>query len=156
MSELDVTRLNRALNKVSKLYRAAKARGLAELGLHPGQDVLLWVLAREPDGMSVSELAGRLGVEQPTVTRSLARMEQRGLFRREPVPGDRRRVRIVLTEAGSQMLPRIERVWADLAEAAVGALDPDDAAAFTTALEGAADALRLVLGDAAQDVLTEG
>ncbi len=156
MGESDVTRVNRALNKVSKLYRAAKAHGLAELGLHPGQDVLLWVLAQEPDGMSISELAGRLGVEQPTATRSLARMEQARLFRRESVPGDRRQVRIVLTEAGSQMLPRIERVWADLAQATVGALDPDDAARFTATLEGAADALRLMLGDAAKDVLTDG
>lgn len=154
MDQSDVSRLNRALNKVAKLYRAAKARGLAELGLHPGQDVLLWVLAQEPHGMSISELAGRLGVEQPTATRSLIRMEQAGLFRRESVPGDRRRVRVVLTEAGSQTLPRIESVWADLAQATVGALEPDEAARFATALEGAADALRIMLGDTAQDVLT--
>jgi MarR family transcriptional regulator, transcriptional regulator for hemolysin len=59
---------SRALNKMSKLYRAAKARKLAALGLHPGQDILLWVLASADGGMTVSELASRLGIESPTAT----------------------------------------------------------------------------------------
>lgn len=58
------------------------------------------MLAQAEDGMTVSALADRLGVESPTATRSLKRTEPTGLFRRGPVPSDHRQVRIVLTRQG--------------------------------------------------------
>ncbi|MEV0312358.1 MarR family winged helix-turn-helix transcriptional regulator [Nonomuraea fuscirosea] len=141
-------RVNRALNKMSKLYRAAKARKLAALGLHPGQDVLLWVLAQERDGMTVSQLAARLGVEQPTATRSLARLETGGWFRREPVATDRRQVRVVVTDAGHALVPEIERAWAELAEEALGEVGAEQRAIVLHALEQANDRLRASVGEA--------
>ncbi|MES9539788.1 MarR family transcriptional regulator [Spirillospora sp. NPDC049024] len=143
----EVMRVNRALNKMSKLYRAAKARKLAALGLHPGQDVLLWILAQEPEGMTVSELAASLGIEPPTATRSLARLEGGGWFRREAVPADRRQVRIVVTEAGHELVPGIERAWAELAEEAMGEAGADEREAALTALERANDRLRGLVGE---------
>src|SRR4051812_11016835 len=135
-------RVNRALNKMAKLYRAAKARKLAALGLHPGQDVLLWILAQEPEGMTVSELAARLGIEQPTATRSLARLEGGGWFRREPVPTDRRQVRILVTDAGHELMPDIERTWAELAEEALGEASTEQREITLAILEQANDRLR--------------
>jgi MarR family transcriptional regulator for hemolysin len=143
----EAMRVNRALNKMSKLYRAAKARRLAKLGLHPGQDVLLWLLAQERDGMTVSELAARLGVEPPTATRSLARLEGGGWFRREPVPTDRRQVRIVVTDAGHKLVPGIERAWAELAEQAMGDASPERREIALTTLEQANVRLRDLVGD---------
>lgn len=143
----EAMRVNRALNKMSQLYRAEKARRLAALSLHPGQDVLLWLLAQEPAGMTVSELAARLGIEPPTATRSLARLGGGGWFRREPVPGDRRQVRIVVTAAGRDLLPEIERVWSDLAELAFGEVPPDRRDQALTILEEANDRLRGAIGD---------
>jgi DNA-binding MarR family transcriptional regulator len=143
----EVTRINRALNKMSKLYREAKARKLAELGLHPGQDVLLWLLAQERAGMTVSELAARLGIEPPTATRTLARLERGGWFRREAVAGDRRQVRIVATTAGRDIVPAIERAWADLAEQVMGDVPAEHRDITLTALEQANDRLRGVFGD---------
>ncbi len=142
-----MTRVNRALNKMSKLYREAKARKLAALGLHPGQDVLLWILAQEPGGMTVSELAARLGIEPPTATRSLARLEGGGWFRREAVPTDRRQVRIVVTEAGHELLPGIERAWAELAEQVMGEVSMEQREIMLTTLERANDRLRGLVGD---------
>jgi DNA-binding MarR family transcriptional regulator len=144
---VEAMRVNRALNKMSQLYRAEKARRLGALGLHPGQDVLLWLLAQEPGGMTVSELATRLGVEPPTATRSLARLGGGGWFRREPVPGDRRQVRVVVTAAGRAVLPEIERVWSDLAELALGEESADRREVALTVLEQANDRLRGVTGD---------
>jgi MarR family transcriptional regulator for hemolysin len=141
-------RVNRALNKMSKLYRAAKARKLAALGLHPGQDVLLWLLAQEHEGMTVSELAARLGVEPPTATRSLARLESGGWFRREPVATDRRQVRIVVTDAGHRLVPGIERAWAELAEQVMGQAGDEQREIALTTLEQANDRLREVVGEA--------
>ncbi len=153
MDLAEVTRLNRALNKMAKLYRAAKAHGLATHGLHPGQDVLLWVLAQSEGGMTISELAARLGVESPTATRSLARMEGGGLFRREPVPGDRRQVRIVVTDRGRDLLPSIERVWAELAEETFGHLPTPDRRLVVESLENANERLRHLVGEAAETIL---
>ncbi len=147
MDLAEAMRVNRALNKMSQLYRAEKARRLAALGLHPGQDVLLWLLAQEPAGMTVSELAGRLGIEPPTATRSLARLGGGGWFRREPVPGDRRQVRVVVTDAGRDVLPEIERVWSDLAELALGPETPARRETALSVLEQANDRLRGVVGD---------
>ncbi|MCO5995093.1 MarR family winged helix-turn-helix transcriptional regulator [Actinoallomurus rhizosphaericola] len=143
----EAMRVNRALNKLGKLYRAAKARKLAALGLHPGQDVLLWILAQERDGITVSQLAARLGIEPPTVTRSLARLEGGGWFRREPVPADRRQVRIVVTDAGHRLVPAIERAWAELAEETLGPADDEEREIVLTALERASDRLRGLVED---------
>ncbi|WP_214107810.1 MarR family winged helix-turn-helix transcriptional regulator [Acrocarpospora catenulata] len=148
----EVMRVNRALNKMGQLYRAAKARKLAALGLHPGQDVLLWLLAQRPDGMTVSELAARIGIEPPTATRSLARLEAGGWFRREPVATDRRQVRIVVTNAGRQLVPGIERAWAELAEEAVGEVSDEQREIAITVLERANDRLRGLVGES---VLTD-
>lgn len=147
MEANEAMRVNRALNKMGKLYRVAKARRLSALGLHPGQDVLLWLLAQERDGMTVSELAARIGVEPPTATRSLARLEGSGWFRREPVPTDRRQVRIVVTDAGHALVPRIERAWAELAEQAMGDVSPEEREITLTALERAGDRLRAIVGE---------
>ncbi|GAA4587221.1 hypothetical protein GCM10023194_35510 [Planotetraspora phitsanulokensis] len=148
MDASEAMRVNRALNKMSKLYRAAKARKLATLGLHPGQDVLLWILAQEPEGMTVSELAARLGIEPPTATRSLARLEGGGWFRREPVATDRRQVRIVVTEAGHELLPAIEGAWAELAEQAMGDATDEQRELTIIALERANDRLRGLVDEA--------
>ncbi|MBN6054082.1 MarR family transcriptional regulator, partial [Nonomuraea sp. RK-328] len=145
----EAIRVNRALNKMSKLYRAAKARKLAALGLHPGQDVMLWFLAQEPGGVTVSELAARLGIEPPTATRSLARLEGGGWFRREPVPTDRRQVRIVVTEAGHALIPRIERAWAELAEEAMGGVSDEQRENVLLTLELANARLRGLVDETA-------
>ena len=87
-----------------KLSRAQLQRELEEHGVHAGQDYLLEVLWEE-DGLSVGEIAERLGIEVPTVVRTAQRMEAAGLIRREPDPADRRRSRIVLEERGRELEP---------------------------------------------------
>jgi MarR family transcriptional regulator, transcriptional regulator for hemolysin len=131
----DVLATNKALVKVAKLYRSAQADALGGLALHPGQDVLLWMLGQEPQGITVSEIAARLGVEQPTVTRSLSRLDQGGWFVREPVPGDRRATRIQLTDKGLAVIPEIEAAWRTLAETATAGMANNQRASLIELLE---------------------
>jgi DNA-binding MarR family transcriptional regulator len=131
----DVLATNKALVKVAKLYRSAQADVLSGLALHPGQDVLLWMLGQEPRGITVSEIASRLGVEQPTVTRSLSRLDQGGWFVRESVPGDRRATRIQLTDKGLAVIPEIEAAWRTLAETATAGMANDQRASLVDLME---------------------
>lgn len=81
---------------------------LAELGLHPGQDLLLSELWRE-DGITQGELAARLGIEAPTVSKAVHRLERVGYLRRES--GDRRARKVFVTEAGRALKDAVEDVW---------------------------------------------
>jgi DNA-binding MarR family transcriptional regulator len=68
--------------------------------LTPVQAKLLCVLIGGPRGMA--ELAQLFGVEKAALTGLMDRIEKRGLAVRAAVPGDRRAVRVTLTEAGRQ------------------------------------------------------
>lgn len=90
------------LVKTSKRINAMVAERFAPLGLHPGQDRLLGELW-ESDGLSQSELIARLGVEPPTVTGTVQRLERDGFVRREPDADNRRISRVYLTHAGREL-----------------------------------------------------
>src|SRR5258707_2045120 len=75
----------------------ASATAFARHGVHEGQQYVLRCLWQE-DGLSPGEVARRLGLATPTVTRATTRMEAAGLLRREPHPQDRRMVRLVLND----------------------------------------------------------
>lgn len=56
------------------------------------------------------ELAEKLSIEGPTLTRHLAQMEARGLVLRKPSPSDRRAAVVELTEAGRVLYGRLTEV----------------------------------------------
>jgi MarR family transcriptional regulator, organic hydroperoxide resistance regulator len=97
-----------ALLKAMKSTRGPIAPVLAGHGLHPGQDLLLSALWRA-DGITQAELAARLGIEAPTVSRALERLERAGYVRRESGRGRSRRV--YLTEPGRALRDPVERAW---------------------------------------------
>jgi len=55
----------------------------------------------------LGELAERLGVDAPSVTRKVQQLEARGLVVRASDPVDRRAVRVVLTRRGRRVLERL-------------------------------------------------
>ncbi|HEY3079603.1 MAG TPA: MarR family transcriptional regulator [Chloroflexota bacterium] len=85
--------------EASRVLRAHRERVLQAHGVHAGQNLMLDQLWRE-DGLTPGELAARIGVETPTVTRMAQRMERAGLVRRVKDTADRRLVRVHLTAAG--------------------------------------------------------
>ncbi len=108
-----------------KAHRTQAARALAHLGLHPGQDVLLSVMWDE-EGLTQSELARRLEIEPPTVTKVLERLERSGLVHRMRDAHDARVSRVFLTPAGRRLQREVETVWADLDATMVAGLDPQE------------------------------
>lgn len=95
---------------------------LSGLGLHVGQEMVLIELWKE-DRLRGSDLAGRLGVEPPTITRMLRRMESCGLLYREPDPEDARSFRVCLTEKARALEGPVARAWEKAEEHTLAGLD---------------------------------
>ncbi|NMH98289.1 MarR family transcriptional regulator [Pseudonocardia sp. K10HN5] len=87
-----------ALARIARLLDR-QARGDA---LSPTQMSVLGTVARRGP-MGVSELADIEGVNPTMLSRIVAKLEDAGLIGRQPDPGDRRAVRVEVTEAGAQL-----------------------------------------------------
>ena len=111
----------------------ASAAAFARHGVHDGQQFILQRLWAE-DGLSPGEVARRLGLATPTVTRATARMEAAGLLRREPHPGDRRLVRLLLTDRGRSLEGVIAAETDKLTERALATFSPAEREALIRAL----------------------
>jgi MarR family transcriptional regulator, organic hydroperoxide resistance regulator len=92
----------RTLGNTVRTVRARVDRSLQGLGLRLGQYQVLRHLW-EQDGLTPREIADRLDVEMPTVTRTVQRMVRDGLVMRQAHPADARSVRIYLTKRGQDL-----------------------------------------------------
>lgn len=97
------------LTRAARAQRSLTAARLADLGLYPGQDDLLRCLWRK-DGQTQVELVSQLGVESPTVTKMVGRLETAGFVRRRRHPADRRATQVWLTPAGRALRPHVQRL----------------------------------------------
>lgn len=103
--------LGTLLTRTARAQRSILTTRLAELDLYAGQDELLCCLG-EQDGQSQVALVGRLGVESPTVTKMVGRLESAGFVRRRSHPADRRVTQVWLTPSGRSLLPAVQRARA--------------------------------------------
>lgn len=79
-----------------------------ELGLSQSEASALWALAARGESIT-RELAEALEIDPANASTVVTRLERRGLVKREPVPGDRRRRRISLTSKGRDARLRLAR-----------------------------------------------
>ncbi|MBP2706663.1 MarR family transcriptional regulator [Microbispora sp. RL4-1S] len=103
------------------MFQAAEA-AYNRHGVRAGQQFILRCLWDE-DGLTPGEIARRLELTTPTVTRAATRMEASGLLRREPHPTDARLVLLRLTERGQELEEVIAREVERLGERALRTLD---------------------------------
>ncbi len=114
-----------ALAKVCKAHRGNVARCLAEIGLHVGQEMVLAELW-ETVGLRGGELAARLNVEPPTVTKMLRRLEKCGLVERRQNPEDARSSVVYLTDKGRALQEPVARLWQEAEERTLASLNTAD------------------------------
>jgi len=108
----------------TRLYNATEARLRADHGLSLGQFQLLEVIDRV-ENCRVNDIIREVAITVGAASKGVDRMEQAGLCRREPNPGDRRSSILTLTEWGvSQLKAARPTVEAELVAlvAAVGGL----------------------------------
>lgn len=81
----------------------------------------------EHGSMSQRELADALLGDKASMVRVIDDLEDKGLVRREPVPGDRRMNSIVLTERGLSVFDEVHLAAAPIHEQLVSHLRPGEA-----------------------------
>jgi MarR family transcriptional regulator, transcriptional regulator for hemolysin len=97
------------LNVTARSARAHLEQLLAEAGATFVMWTILANLAAE-GGLIQRELAERLSIESPTLTRQLANLEALGLIERLRSSTDRRAAKVAMTPAGRAMYHRLEGV----------------------------------------------
>ncbi|WP_417672212.1 MarR family winged helix-turn-helix transcriptional regulator [Roseibium sp.] len=113
------------LVQAAKAQRSRSGGHLMRIGLHPGQELVLKVLA-DSDGRTMSQLALALGVQPPTVTKMVTRLSAQGYVRRQVSDTDGRLARVYLTAEGRVLIESVDRAWKRLEREAMAGLDDKD------------------------------
>jgi len=108
--ELSLVALFAGWAMADEVQRRLAAEGMPDLRFSDGV-VIQHVLAGE---LTITALAGRMGVTQQAASKSVADMERRGLLLRVPAPDDARARHLRLTDAGHAAVAAARRLRADL------------------------------------------
>ena len=87
------------------------------------------------DGISMSNLAHKLGLDTSTLTRNVQVLARRGLVDRRPDYYDKRVIRLVLTSEGSKLLKSLEELLEDKNREVLEKIDLDVQENLLTVLE---------------------
>ncbi|MDQ2585520.1 MarR family winged helix-turn-helix transcriptional regulator [Saccharothrix yanglingensis] len=124
-------RLSYAIVTLARAHRGFAAALLRDLGLHPGQELLLMRLF-DRDGQTQSELLDAVGLDHSTVSKSLRRMQDAGLLTRTPDERDRRVQHVHLTDAGQALRTPLAALWSELDRVTAHTLGADQVESFIT------------------------
>ncbi|WP_329141534.1 MarR family winged helix-turn-helix transcriptional regulator [Streptomyces sp. NBC_00670] len=124
------------LKRTELVVRARLEELLKPAGVTALQYTALTVLERR-DGVSAAQLARDSFVTAQSMADMVRALENRGLVRREPNPGNRREKVILLADAGRRLLARYAEPARLLEERMVGELEPADVERFRDYLKSA-------------------
>ncbi|NTF32924.1 MarR family winged helix-turn-helix transcriptional regulator [Rhizobium skierniewicense] len=113
--------LAQSITQAARSMRTALSYNLSASGLYAGQDGVILALAQE-GSMTPGQIAQKLGVKAPTMTRTIGRMEAQGFVERSAGDGDGRLTMVKLTEAGLKSVEHINMSLADCNARAVNGL----------------------------------
>jgi DNA-binding MarR family transcriptional regulator len=119
--------VSHAVSRVARLHRIAAGKLLKQVGLYPGQELVMMHLW-EAGPVRQSELIKLCELDPSTVTKMLQRLEQSGHVRRTPDPADRRAVLVESTEASCSLLAEVQRAWGELEDRTLAGLTPSERA----------------------------
>lgn len=91
-------------------------------------NLLIAVRSAHEDGNSARmvDIAMDLGVTGRTLTTMVDSLEKQSLIRRETDPADRRAYQLVLTQAGNDLIPRLQEELSEASETVVAPLSDAD------------------------------
>ena len=105
--------LGAKLQAVARLARSRLASGLLAHGLYAGQEQVLFMLD-EHGPLALAELAEKLDVRAPTITKTMTRMEGQSFLSRATSRDDARSIIIALTPDGRRVLKIARQIVQDV------------------------------------------
>ncbi|SFN46069.1 MarR family transcriptional regulator, transcriptional regulator for hemolysin [Izhakiella capsodis] len=104
------TSLGTDLSRLVRIWRALIDHRLKPLELTQTHWVTLHNIHQLPPEQSQIQLAKAIGIEQPSLVRTLDQLEDKGLITRTTCPSDRRAKRIKLTKEAEPIIEQVEHV----------------------------------------------
>lgn len=126
--------ISHAIFRVARLHKMFAGQLLREVGLYPGQELLMMQLWDHGPQRQV-DLVRTLDSDAPTMTRTVRRLERAGFVRRTPSPSDGRSTIVEATRASMPLKRSIERIWADLEALTVSSWDEQEETRVLDALK---------------------
>jgi MarR family transcriptional regulator for hemolysin len=118
--------LGMSLSTLQRAYRAAADKAVAHVGV---SQTLAWpivMIGRMGDGMRQGMLASVLGIEGPSLVRSVDQLVEAGLVQRMEDPADRRAKTLHLTPAGVTACATIEAALSQMRNTLFEGIADDD------------------------------
>ena len=140
MDDSQAQRLREAIRALVRRFSLAERADMSCCGMTVAQAATLEALG---DGnLRLSDLGKRLGIAPSTLTRNLARLEERDLIRKEPDPIDGRAQRVALTDAGLGAAGEVRRQEENFARSVLDRLPQGSTADALTTLDNLLNAVR--------------
>ncbi|MBD0414343.1 MarR family winged helix-turn-helix transcriptional regulator [Oryzicola mucosus] len=121
------------LHSVARLARTTLAARLLAHGFYAGQDQIMLALSVE-DGQTPGQLATRLGVRPPTITKTINRLQAQGFLEKKASSSDARQAHIFMTETGRDAIRAIEKSVRKTEKQAMKGLDKKEIKQLTKLL----------------------
>jgi DNA-binding MarR family transcriptional regulator len=138
------------LHASARLVRTALAAKLNGHGFHAGQDQIMLALFQE-DGQTPGQLAVRLGVKPPTITKTINRLGAQGHLEKRPSSEDQRQSNVFLTAGGRDTIRDIERAVKKTEKQALKGLDKKERRTLTRLLAQIEENLTRATPDSVDD-----
>jgi MarR family transcriptional regulator, transcriptional regulator for hemolysin len=123
---------SQGLTFVARRWRNVMNEALLAVGQsHVRWGTLYWITVFG-DRVNQTQLAERMGIEQPTLGRVLRELEADGLIQRRAPKGDRRARVIELTPASKPLMQRINQIQNTIRNSLVKDIRPEELAACLT------------------------
>lgn len=138
--EEDVNIVEDALRAFAKTMKRpqAWAHVTAQTGIsldRTSAGILHVLIMHEPASMRLQDLANRMGVEPPFVTRKTQLLEELGYLKRVPDPNDKRAIGLHVTAAGRRVAAKLWKAQRQAISQTLNKWPADDRAQFAKLLE---------------------
>ncbi|MCE7029198.1 MarR family winged helix-turn-helix transcriptional regulator [Jiella avicenniae] len=109
--------------------RTALLHSLDATEIYPGQDNVLIAIGKS-DGITLRDLAEKLAVRPPTVTKTINRLVAQGLVEKRSSETDLRQSRAFLTDEGAALVEKVQKAQKSLERRALSGFTDRERKAF--------------------------
>lgn len=141
----NIIRILDAFDGISRIFAAMESFP-GDASISKPELLALEAISRE-EGLMMSDLGKRLDISLSTATGIIDRLIEKKLVKRERNGGDRRVVRVLLTDKGRKTNQTYQKQKKELFGRMLGALDPEEQGELIKILEKIAGAIKQEAGE---------